>query len=149
MFRVHGEQTLHAIHSGGQRPSGVHAGVVSLRHELARESLASHSGILILLVCIQDGLNSELVQHTAFLTLALHPALLLIDFGHFQYNSVMLGRFFFRSGSPDISLGTQDSLYLRSTSLPPIMICWERYVSPLVLVSSKWLCIMLPLSGRI
>lgn len=27
--------------------------------------------------------------------LLMQPALLLIDFGHFQYNSVMLGRFFF------------------------------------------------------
>lgn len=32
-------------------------------------------------------------QELAFLTLILQPALLLIDFGHFQYNSVMLGRF--------------------------------------------------------
>ena len=32
-------------------------------------------------------------QELAFLTLILQPALLLIDFGHFQYNSVMLGKF--------------------------------------------------------
>ena len=31
-------------------------------------------------------------QELAFLTLILQPALLLIDFGHFQYNSVMLGK---------------------------------------------------------
>jgi alpha-1,3-glucosyltransferase len=30
----------------------------------------------------------------------MQPALLLVDFGHFQYNSVMLGRFF-----PDILKG--------------------------------------------
>lgn len=30
-------------------------------------------------------------QELAFLTLILQPALLLIDFGHFQYNSIMLG----------------------------------------------------------
>lgn len=30
-------------------------------------------------------------QHAALVTLLFHPALLLIDFGHFQYNSVMLG----------------------------------------------------------
>ena len=34
-------------------------------------------------------------QELAFLTLILQPALLLIDFGHFQYNSVMLGKFTF------------------------------------------------------
>jgi alpha-1,3-glucosyltransferase len=33
------------------------------------------------------------LQELAFLTLILQPALLLIDFGHFQYNSVMLGKF--------------------------------------------------------
>ena len=32
-------------------------------------------------------------QELALLTLILQPALLLIDFGHFQYNSVMLGNF--------------------------------------------------------
>ena len=32
-------------------------------------------------------------KELAFLTLILQPALLLIDFGHFQYNSVMLGKF--------------------------------------------------------
>jgi hypothetical protein len=31
------------------------------------------------------------LQNAALLTLLLQPALLLIDFGHFQYNSVMLG----------------------------------------------------------
>lgn len=31
-------------------------------------------------------------QHVALLSLLLQPALLLIDFGHFQYNSVMLGK---------------------------------------------------------
>ena len=30
-------------------------------------------------------------QELALLTLLLQPTLLLIDFGHFQYNSVMLG----------------------------------------------------------
>lgn len=32
-------------------------------------------------------------QHYALLVLLLQPALLLVDFGHFQYNSVMLGTF--------------------------------------------------------
>lgn len=30
-------------------------------------------------------------KHLALLTMLLQPALLLVDFGHFQYNSVMLG----------------------------------------------------------
>ncbi|KAG9308454.1 glycosyltransferase family 57 protein [Chiua virens] len=36
-------------------------------------------------------MRSSRTQHAAFVTLLFHPALLLIDFGHFQYNSVMLG----------------------------------------------------------
>ncbi|KAL4064874.1 glycosyltransferase family 57 protein [Scleroderma yunnanense] len=35
--------------------------------------------------------RSSRAQHTAFLVLLFQPALLLVDFGHFQYNSVMLG----------------------------------------------------------
>jgi alpha-1,3-glucosyltransferase len=35
--------------------------------------------------------RSKRTQDLAFLLLMFHPALLLIDFGHFQYNSVMLG----------------------------------------------------------
>ncbi|KAG0696080.1 glycosyltransferase family 57 protein [Suillus ampliporus] len=38
-----------------------------------------------------QGTRSSRKRHTALLTLLFHPALLLIDFGHFQYNSVMLG----------------------------------------------------------
>ncbi|KAG7088380.1 hypothetical protein E1B28_012381 [Marasmius oreades] len=37
------------------------------------------------------GTRSKRTQELAFLTLMFQPALLLIDFGHFQYNSVMLG----------------------------------------------------------
>ena len=33
------------------------------------------------------------MKNAALLTLLFWPALLLIDFGHFQYNSVMLGPF--------------------------------------------------------
>jgi len=39
-----------------------------------------------------QGTRSKRTQELAFLTLLLQPALLLIDFGHFQYNSVMLGK---------------------------------------------------------
>ncbi|KAF8645218.1 hypothetical protein AX16_008045 [Volvariella volvacea WC 439] len=38
-----------------------------------------------------QGTRSTKTQTVALLTLLLQPALLLIDFGHFQYNSVMLG----------------------------------------------------------
>lgn len=37
------------------------------------------------------GSRSSHTQHTALLALLLQPALILIDSGHFQYNSVMLG----------------------------------------------------------
>lgn len=42
-------------------------------------------------VCAWQGTRSSRKRHAALLTLLFHPALLLIDFGHFQYNSVMLG----------------------------------------------------------
>lgn len=42
-------------------------------------------------VCAWQGMRSSRKRHAALLTLLFHPALLLIDFGHFQYNSVMLG----------------------------------------------------------
>lgn len=35
---------------------------------------------------------SSFNKNLALLTLLLQPALLLVDFGHFQYNSVMLGK---------------------------------------------------------
>jgi alpha-1,3-glucosyltransferase len=35
--------------------------------------------------------NNVTSQNLSLLTLVLQPALLLVDFGHFQYNSVMLG----------------------------------------------------------
>ncbi|KAF8631066.1 hypothetical protein AX15_002670 [Amanita polypyramis BW_CC] len=38
-----------------------------------------------------QGMRSKRTQNLALLTLLFQPALLLIDFGHFQYNSVMLG----------------------------------------------------------
>ncbi|KAG1739596.1 glycosyltransferase family 57 protein [Suillus lakei] len=38
-----------------------------------------------------QGTRSSRKRHVALLTLLFHPALLLVDFGHFQYNSVMLG----------------------------------------------------------
>lgn len=36
--------------------------------------------------------RSKRTQDLAFLVLMLQPALFLVDFGHFQYNSVMLGK---------------------------------------------------------
>lgn len=38
--------------------------------------------------------RSKRTQDLAFLLLMLQPALFLVDFGHFQYNSVMLGKCF-------------------------------------------------------
>ncbi|THH28217.1 hypothetical protein EUX98_g5967 [Antrodiella citrinella] len=40
---------------------------------------------------VWQGSRSTRTQHVALLALLLQPALLLIDFGHFQYNSIMLG----------------------------------------------------------
>ncbi|KAH9480442.1 Dolichyl pyrophosphate Man9GlcNAc2 alpha-1,3-glucosyltransferase [Psilocybe cubensis] len=46
----------------------------------------------LLMFCrIWHGSRSKRTQELALLTLILQPALLLIDFGHFQYNAVMLG----------------------------------------------------------
>ncbi|KAF8903146.1 glucosyltransferase [Gymnopilus junonius] len=46
---------------------------------------------LLLFIQTWQGSRSKRTQDLALLTLILQPALLLIDFGHFQYNSVMLG----------------------------------------------------------
>lgn len=46
---------------------------------------------LLLFVRIWQGSRSRRTQEIALLTLLFQPALLLVDFGHFQYNSVMLG----------------------------------------------------------
>ncbi|PFH54070.1 glycosyltransferase family 57 protein [Amanita thiersii Skay4041] len=46
---------------------------------------------LLMFLRIWQGSRSQRTQNNALLTLLFQPALLLIDFGHFQYNSVMLG----------------------------------------------------------
>ncbi|KXN88065.1 putative dolichyl pyrophosphate Man9GlcNAc2 alpha-1,3-glucosyltransferase [Leucoagaricus sp. SymC.cos] len=46
---------------------------------------------LVMFVKTWQGNRSGRTQELALLTLLFQPALLLIDFGHFQYNSVMLG----------------------------------------------------------
>ncbi|KAF5360802.1 hypothetical protein D9756_004908 [Leucocoprinus leucothites] len=46
---------------------------------------------LVMFVKIWQGNRSGRTQELALLMLLFQPALLLIDFGHFQYNSVMLG----------------------------------------------------------
>ncbi|KAF9450577.1 glycosyltransferase family 57 protein [Macrolepiota fuliginosa MF-IS2] len=46
---------------------------------------------LVMFVRTWQGNRSGRTQELALLTLLFQPALLLIDFGHFQYNSVMLG----------------------------------------------------------
>ncbi|KAI0789811.1 ALG6, ALG8 glycosyltransferase family-domain-containing protein [Abortiporus biennis] len=46
---------------------------------------------IILFTKIWQANRSVRTQHVALITLLLQPALIIIDFGHFQYNSVMLG----------------------------------------------------------
>ncbi|KAF8627459.1 hypothetical protein AX17_006272 [Amanita inopinata Kibby_2008] len=46
---------------------------------------------LLMFVHVWQGTRSKRTQSVALLTLLFQPALLLVDFGHFQYNSVMLG----------------------------------------------------------
>ncbi|KAG6897078.1 hypothetical protein C0992_004319 [Termitomyces sp. T32_za158] len=46
---------------------------------------------LVMFARTWQGTRSMRTQHVALLTLLFQPALLLIDSGHFQYNSVMLG----------------------------------------------------------
>ncbi|KAF4590166.1 Glucosyltransferase-like protein [Pleurotus pulmonarius] len=46
---------------------------------------------LLMFVKTWQGSRSNRTQNLSLLTLLFQPALLLIDFGHFQYNSVMLG----------------------------------------------------------
>ncbi|KAH8104721.1 glycosyltransferase family 57 protein [Cristinia sonorae] len=46
---------------------------------------------LVMFTRVWQGGRSSRTQHSALMSLLFQPALLLIDFGHFQYNSVMLG----------------------------------------------------------
>ncbi|KAK7048375.1 DNA replication helicase [Favolaschia claudopus] len=46
---------------------------------------------IIMFTRVWQSNRSKRTQNLAFVTLLFQPALLLIDFGHFQYNSVMLG----------------------------------------------------------
>ncbi|EGN97885.1 glycosyltransferase family 57 protein [Serpula lacrymans var. lacrymans S7.3] len=46
---------------------------------------------IYLFIWAWQGTRSSRTQHLALLTLLFQPALHLVDFGHFQYNSVMLG----------------------------------------------------------
>ncbi|KAF8967145.1 glucosyltransferase [Flammula alnicola] len=46
---------------------------------------------LLIFAQIWQGSRSKRTQELSLFTLMLQPALLLVDFGHFQYNSVMLG----------------------------------------------------------
>jgi alpha-1,3-glucosyltransferase len=46
---------------------------------------------LLMFVKTWQGTRSQRTQEQAFLILLLQPALLLVDHGHFQYNSSMLG----------------------------------------------------------
>ncbi|PIL22484.1 hypothetical protein GSI_15173 [Ganoderma sinense ZZ0214-1] len=46
---------------------------------------------LIMFTRVWQGSRSSRTQNLALLMLLLQPALIIIDFGHFQYNSVMLG----------------------------------------------------------
>ncbi|KAF8195559.1 glycosyltransferase family 57 protein [Pholiota molesta] len=46
---------------------------------------------LLMFAYTWQGSRSRRTQELSLLTLILQPALLLVDFGHFQYNSVMLG----------------------------------------------------------
>ena len=55
---------------------------------------------LIMFVRTWQGTRSQRTQEQAFLVLLLQPALLLVDHGHFQYNSVMLGKFGYRQLNP-------------------------------------------------
>ena len=55
---------------------------------------------LIMFVKTWQGSRSQRTQEQAFLVLLLQPALLLVDHGHFQYNSVMLGKFAYRQLNP-------------------------------------------------
>ena len=51
-------------------------------------------------VCLSTSFIAEILtgleKNEALIALLFQPALLLIDFGHFQYNSVMLGMFLWR-----------------------------------------------------
>ena len=92
-YRVSRKQAIHADNCRCVGCSCVCASFVYVLSNMASKSIETHTGTSKIdsLVCIISQTLSIFHQELAFLTLILQPALLLIDFGHFQYNSVMLG----------------------------------------------------------
>ncbi|KAF8073702.1 glycosyltransferase family 57 protein [Lyophyllum atratum] len=64
---------------------------VFMRSTVIVSDLLVYIPALLMFVWTWQGSRSKRTQNIAFLTLLFQPALLLIDSGHFQYNSVMLG----------------------------------------------------------
>ncbi|KAI0304350.1 ALG6, ALG8 glycosyltransferase family-domain-containing protein [Multifurca ochricompacta] len=67
------------------------ASKVFLRSTVILSDYAIYVPAALLFTRIWHSGRSRRTQNAALLTLLFQPALLLIDFGHFQYNSVMLG----------------------------------------------------------
>ncbi|GLB38327.1 putative ALG6 ALG8 glucosyltransferase family protein [Lyophyllum shimeji] len=64
---------------------------VFMRSTVIALDLLVYIPALLMFASTWQGSRSKRTQHVALLTLLFQPALLLIDSGHFQYNSVMLG----------------------------------------------------------
>lgn len=66
---------------------------VFMRSSVALLDALIYVPALVMFTRIWQANRSKRTQNLALVTLLFQPALLLIDFGHFQYNSVMLGMF--------------------------------------------------------
>lgn len=89
--RITGEQSIHASNCAGAGCSNLYPIRNLVHSHMAEQSLCTHTSMFQLSRSSHCGPNLNHFQHVALLAILFQPALLLIDFGHFQYNSVMLG----------------------------------------------------------
>lgn len=90
--RNRGQQSFHAVNRDGIGRVGVSTCHLDVCPDVARKPVEADTGVSEQSY-IQSSLSDSGHKNIALLTLLFQPALLLIDSGHFQYNSVMLGTF--------------------------------------------------------
>lgn len=77
---------------------------VFMRYTVLATDLAIYIPALIYFVRSWHGNRSKRTQSLALLCLLLQPSLILIDNGHFQFNSAMLGELFFAPSEDNVLL---------------------------------------------
>lgn len=108
-IRKHREQAVYASDGTVPRCSPVRPSALHVLKSVARNQVETHSGMRMYHHC--HVIHILVLQSLSFLVLILQPALLLIDFGHFQYNSVMLGKSRTRQRATILTLFTALTLF--------------------------------------